>query len=699
MKKNKSKILSLTAIGILLVSCGGQTKPTTTTQSPTTTPEITTTENPTISIPSNADVNNKLQLKMFGGLYYEGIRTIYAIFKDGVSGEVVWSSSNENVVTVSPREGLTTECSLLVRSYGEARITAALKDDPNIVATYDINIEEGQAMPLELFNQIRGGVKMTSLDECLSFDKDYNSKVDESYTITTIYEETDPTNIDMSNLTEAYQINVVNNKTNKTEYEKKYVKGTGSYVSTESLNVDNLVVADKIIPEDAEEGIKWGSSYYQNIWNNEGIITNEAFRTFDGGKTYHYASYYTAPMYLCASMYLLDIAPDAMYFEVEEGKMELHVVVDPYNQDVRATTKYGRHITTTFSDIGTAEIDHIKPFEHLEEHDKLQSAIEKMKALRNYSVTYTMDYEGTADDIEYNFRFTEDTADQVIKQNYKIISHTGAHKEGDSKYYQYEYNDANENILITKVHNKAWEEANIYPTFDLTPEIFEKIDENKYQAKIDTGIFIAYCVYLNAAVSYYDFCYPGVITLNNEGYIEEISVQLDALGEDLFIKAKFSSFGETTCDIKFDQVGDENLPKSFLEDNEYLYKDLQSWGLEEVVPYLYSSAGYRDYVGWVRQKDAEGYTTDEVDYAYFETKAFENDEDAQKFINDYINILILNGFIETDEKLDYNNRKYTFYEKDGYKIAVGKVVNWWNDYEPGSVMIAIRSDLLEAPSF
>ena len=53
--------------------------------------------------------------------------------------------------------------------------------------------------------------------------------------------------------------------------------------------------------------------------------------------------------------------------------------------------------------------------------------------------------------------------------------------------------------------------------------------------------------------------------------------------------------------------------------------------------------------------------------------------------------------IEVPDKIAYNNKEYTFYQKGEYKIAIGKVVNWWNGYEPGGVIIAIKSDLLVAP--
>ena len=694
--KKTIKVLSFLAILLSIGACNNNSNTSSSLTTPVVGPSSATTSEP-ISIPDEADVNNKLKLKMFGGLYNESIRTIYAIFQEGISGELIWSTSNDEVVTITPREGLTSEAMLLVRGYGEARITASLADDPNIAATYDFVISEGEAMPVELFNKIKGGVRLVSDDQMLSFDKNYQETIEERYTITTIFEENNPENTEESNITDAYQIDVVNCNTNENEYHLSYVKGTGSYVATEGINVGNNIISEQVILEETGEGLKWGASYYQNIWNLSSIVSNEDFRTFDGGKTYHYASYYTTMSELCQSMYLTYMDPDGMYFEVDGDELKLHVVIDPYNKDVTAETKYGRHIITTFDSFGTAEIDHLDPYAHEEQHDKLSSALEKMAELKNYEVSYTMDYPGSVDDVTYEFIFTEDTVDQVVKNNGVIVNHTGAHKQTENSYYQYDYNDLSNKMLITDIHNTKWEEANLYPTFAFASEVFDEIETNVYKCRLDTGIFLAYCVYLNAAVSYYDFCYPGTITLSEDGYIQEISTKLDALGEDLTITATFSSFESAECNIDFSAIGEESLPSSYKEANEYLYSDLVKWNLDEVVPYVYCQPGYQDYVGWERKEDEEGVSTDEVNYAFFETNPFDTPEEAAAYIELYIQELIDNGFVETEEKFAYNNKEYTFYQKGEYKIAIGKVVNWWNGYEPGGVIIAIKSDLLVAP--
>lgn len=641
--------------------------------------------------------DGRLQLKMYGDLYYGGMRSIYVLFSEGLSGEIEWKSSNEDIVAVTLREGLTNEAFLVARDYGVVTITATLKDNPSIKATYDVLVSnEGENMPESLFNQIRGGVKMTSSDNLLSFNENYEETIEESYTITTIYEETNPEEIE-DNLTEAYQITVIDDKTGKVDYETKFVRGTGKNVATESINIANEVVSNSYLTED-EETIKWGSSYYQNIWNCSSIVTNEMFKTFDEGKTYHYVGDYTNTSELCRSMYLTYMSPDDMYFEVNNDNLKLHITIDPYNEDVDATTKYGRRVTTSFSEIGTAVIDHLKPYTHETYHDKVESALDKMANAKNYVAKCTLDYPGTNDDVVYEFTFTEDTIDQIVKNKDGIVSRTGAHKVSDEKYFQYKYDYSNKKVIVTNPVKKNWEEVGMYPTFGFSAEIFKEIETNKYESKLNTGIFLAYCAYLNNAVSYYDFNYPGTITLNDEGYIQEVSAKLDAFDEALTITVEYSSFGDAKCDLDFTSIGEENLPSSFKEANKELYEEMVQYGIEDVVPYLYSEVGYAGYVGWERKRNETGETTSEIESVYFGTNYF-NDEEVDAFIEAYKAKLIAAGYVETSEKykLNYFKEEYNLYQKGDYKITVAKDINTSSGRPTGKVIIIIKSDLLESP--
>lgn len=232
----------------------------------------------------------------------------------------------------------------------------------------------------------------------------------------------------------------------------------------------------------------------------------------------------------------------------------------------------------------------------------------------------------------------------------------------------------------------------------LSEGLNDEIENNKYESKLNTGIFLAYCIYLNNAVSYYDFNYPGTITLNDEGYIQEVSAKLDAFDEELTITITYSSFEEAECDVDFDSIGEENLPGSFQEANKSLYNSIVEWKIENIVPYLYSQEGYADYVGWARKENEEGETTSEVDYAYMETGAFKTETETEMFIEEYKAKLLKEGFVETTEVLEYYfDQEYTFYQKGDYKIAIGKSLNWWNGYASGKAIIAIKSDFLESP--
>ena len=152
---------------------------------------------------------------MFGGVYLNTTRTIYAMMENYNNEEIIWTSSNPSVVSVSPRDGYTSECTLAAKSLGSATITATLASDPTCTISKEFVIEEGEAMPADLFNQITGGVKLVSSDKCLSYDENYNVTVDEEYEVTTIYEETTPSDTSENNTNDAYQITILDKNTNK----------------------------------------------------------------------------------------------------------------------------------------------------------------------------------------------------------------------------------------------------------------------------------------------------------------------------------------------------------------------------------------------------------------------------------------------------------------------------------------------------
>ena len=680
--KNK-KVLLTSLLVMLMVSCGGSGNQVSSNENNHVSEDNVSETTSTNSSGEIIQTNGKLSLKMFGGVYLNTTRTIYAMMENYNDEEIIWTSSNPSVVSVSPREGYTAECTLAAKSLGSATITATLASDPSCSVSKEFVIEEGEAMPADLFNQITGGVKLVSSDKCLSYDEDYNVTVDEDYDVTTIYEEKNPSDTDASNTNDAYQITILNKKTNKSQ-SVSYVKGTGGYVCTEYLNYNNEVKEEKILNED-EEGYKWNSSYYCNLWRNTELVTNECFRTFDGGKTYHYSSYYITPIYLMASMYLLDASPDGMYFVNNEDGLEVHVEIDPYSE-YGDGIKYGRKIVSKLEDVGTATIDHIKPYEHKEEHDALDAAFDKMANLKNYKATLTLDYPSGSEDYVYDFIYTEDTVDVSIYANNKLYSRNGWHKDSDSSYFSYYY--SNNQVTIDKKYNTAWDEVNKYPTFDVAAEVFSRTANNKYKTIDKQGLYVEYCTYMPSGSYYFSYDEYGYIELTDDGYISKITTSANALGERVSITVTYSDFENTTCDIDFSSIGESNLPTSFMDAEPALYNNLVEWNIEDIVPYLYSSVGYSTSVGYAKNDDYTG-----VKYAFIKTNTFDTADERDTFIAQYKDLLIANGFEATGEVHDETG--YPLYKKGDYYVGIGINLSW-NGTEQKSAKIIIVSELLEA---
>ena len=131
--------------------------------------------------------------------------------------------------------------------------------------------------------------------------------------------------------------------------------------------------------------------------------------------------------------------------------------------------------------------------------------------------------------------------------------------------------------------------------------------------------------------------------------------------EEVEIKATFTNIGSTTVDIDFSKGEYQALPTNWQEANSSLYEEFVAWGIEEVVPYMYIKQNYEGYTGIKGSMYA-------VDYVYFNTNLFNDEESRDEFITNYQNLLLENGFVE-----DGINELSGFkvYTKDGYSIGVG----------------------------
>ena len=123
------KILILTS-ALLLGSCassGGSASESLDSTIGNSSGEVTSSSSTKDVTPENA----KFTLMMNGDLHLNQSRSIYAILKEGVSGNVVFESSDPNVVRASKMEGISNEALLTAVSEGEAIISAHLEGEDN----------------------------------------------------------------------------------------------------------------------------------------------------------------------------------------------------------------------------------------------------------------------------------------------------------------------------------------------------------------------------------------------------------------------------------------------------------------------------------------------------------------------------------------------------------------------------------------
>ena len=185
----KNKFLLIIS-SVMLVSCGG-----TINGSSISSPTTSVNPNTSDSFIKEEVSNGNLEMFMYGGLYLNGMRTIYAKLSEQYKdSEIVWESSDESIVSATGRENLSSECLVTALDYGVAYVKASLKDNPSIYSVKKFEIKKGEAMPVELFNSISGAVTMNTTDQYIMVDNKYNETVTKTEYLDVIYEENDSLN-------------------------------------------------------------------------------------------------------------------------------------------------------------------------------------------------------------------------------------------------------------------------------------------------------------------------------------------------------------------------------------------------------------------------------------------------------------------------------------------------------------------------
>ena len=370
MNKTKKTLLSLLAFILPLSACAKNEQ---TGSSSSSTPSVPATEkpsqtaSPSVSQQPSSDkglhVDSRLSLFRQGDLYKDAIRAIY-LKRNGVSGDIEWTSSNEDIVAIgsTPINGAMPEVNLIAHDYGKAVITAKLQSDPSIYSQYEVVVSDNfTARSEERFSLISSSRKRETTETYYSYDVNYTKSENGKSTGVTIFEENEEQSSG-NNLTDAYQISV--KESDGKTFEKKYVRD-GRYLASEYLDFQNNVRKKDLNNTDEDKTPRyWEISPYFNYLGYSSVVTNKNFISFDNGSTYHFVGGYETAAQICLNFYQEDRAPDDRYFTVENGTItSFHVVIDPSKGNTNETesvqVKYGREITSVLSELGTAEIEHL----------------------------------------------------------------------------------------------------------------------------------------------------------------------------------------------------------------------------------------------------------------------------------------------------------------------------------------------------
>ncbi len=701
MNKTKLTFLSLLALLLPLASCEKNDSSSTSEKTSDSPISDSTSDKESSSTDGKKDdihTDSRLEVFMFGDLYKDAIRSVYCNMI-GVTGDIQWSSSDENVVSIgsNPLNGYMPEVNLIANGYGTATIKAALSSDPTIYTELNVTVSDDYLeMSDELFATVSSSMRMDSVETYYSYDELYNETETGKDSIVTIFEENeDQSNGINDNLTDAYQIKA--NESDGSVFEKKYVRD-GRYLATEYRDFKNEIRKDRLSNSDGET-MYWEACPYFNYLGYSSNVNATQFASFDDGKTYHFIGGYETAAQICLNFFQQDISPDDLYFTVKDGKVDtLEVVIDPYKGNTNNTdylnVKYGMKISSKLSLNGNATIEHLEKYAHEDYHDAISGALTNMASLKNYKSTVSRKLDGSATE-KVTYTYTEDTIDIVTSTGNEILSHTGVHKKDDGTYYEYEHDDNSNVTTITKTHNTPFDgtdlsgsKINRYPTFDFAAEIFEKAEtDNTYVSRGDNAQFISYCSYLPVTWTLLNsYVGDGTIVLDNANHLTSASAKLTDGENEYNLTIDYSSFGTSVVDIDFSKAVEPAHPTSFEEAYPNLAKEMKAWNIYDAVPFLYYEPGYSESVEMERDSDGN------VNCALLRTKMLDDSQSSivTTFISDYKTLLVENGYTLTSEK---DPKGYDLYEKGDYKISIGNELNWDNKSRPAAIIRVFSSKL------
>ncbi len=700
---NKKSIILCLASAMLLSACAGNNSgDATTSDSPVASSDNTATSETQESLPpaptpdsESIDSNIGFKVVMFGDLYPNQMRSIYAVLDEGKSGNVVFESDNEEVVRCTNDESRGNQALLGAVSTGEATISAYFEDSPTKIVTKKVTVKNGTALPESTFNKLTGGMKVTMSQSLYDYNDELEPTLYKAYDVTTIYEEVEEATFYHN--TDAYQITVTDRATGEIDFAQSYVRN-GVRLATEYVNSNNEIGKATKYNEDGDE-YKWVNSYYENLFKFDkdsdlaATVTASDFETYDGGKTYHYVGNgIWATTYLTVSLVMSDITPDDFVITVDGDNLGFYIVTDPASE-TGSTEKGGTVISGKVSEIGTAKIDHLQPYSHESYHDGLEAARKELAEAKNYTTVYTLtDDEET---LTYTHIFTEDTIEEkVVDGAGKVIAHDGAHKT-DSGYFTYEVDDSTGTVTKTKDYTSDFDSADVrrYPTFDFAVEILGESEANTYVTRgAFVGDFFRYCWYLpTRRLNSYNVTDDGVTVTLKDGHLNtmqcELSLSSDFGDDNIEFFGTYSNIGTSKVEHDWTKIETPDEPTNFPA---ALLASLEEWGVDEVIPYLYpTNTGFAEDEKVYRANNKTDSTY--ARYAAFKTNKFETAEQCSNYITQYKALLVERGWRLTEEA-DENFGYYYYADPTGeWKLSVGENAYWSGGSHDNAVLFTFNN--------
>ncbi len=231
--------------------------------------------------------------------------------------------------------------------------------------------------------------------------------------------------------------------------------------------------------------------------------------------------------------------------KVEDGKVVKIIITTSIMTDY-----YDDYYVVSYdlnvSDHGTAKVTEIKPYEHLDAHDTLKTALDKIGY--NYTVNH-LDQEPGYEDIEYKSYILEN----IVYCGYESDGTTSGYLEKDGNVYDFTYDGTTVTIHDPLDLDSFKDIQSDFKGF--VAEIFDYVGDGRYVIKnSDYAAEVAYLIGYDYDVKMLgDYATSFEIILKNDT-LYQIKYDYLVWGVEGTVTLTYSDFNTTICPIKLDNM-------------------------------------------------------------------------------------------------------------------------------------------------